>query len=83
MLQPGESQQVTFTFFGHANIVTRVTALCRVEGGPTYEVVLSGEASLINYLLDITEINCGLQVPRVSLGRRLCLETITTGLLAT
>ncbi|XP_071670318.1 hydrocephalus-inducing protein homolog isoform X2 [Patagioenas fasciata] len=62
MLQPGESQQVTFTFFGHANIVTHVTALCRVEGGPTYEVALSGEASLINYLLDTTEINCGLQL---------------------
>uniref|UniRef100_A0A8C9LFZ1 HYDIN n=1 Tax=Pavo cristatus TaxID=9049 RepID=A0A8C9LFZ1_PAVCR len=44
-LQPGESQQVTFTFFGHANLVVHVTALCEVQGGPTYEVVLSGEAS--------------------------------------
>ncbi|NXW03107.1 HYDIN protein, partial [Fregetta grallaria] len=61
-LQPGESQRVTFTFFGHANIVARVMAVCRVEGGPTYKVVLSGEASLINYLLDITEIDCGLQL---------------------
>ncbi|XP_074007853.1 hydrocephalus-inducing protein homolog [Numenius arquata] len=61
LLQPGESQRVTLTFFGHANIVARVMALCRVEGGPTYEVMLSGEASLINYLLDVTEIDCGLQ----------------------
>lgn len=61
-LQPGESQRVTFTFFGHANIVARVMALCKVEGGPTYEIMLSGEASLINYLLDVTEIDCGLQV---------------------
>ncbi|KAM4672094.1 hydrocephalus-inducing protein homolog [Amazona ochrocephala] len=61
-LQPGESQQVMFTFFGHANIITRVTALCRVEGGPSYEMVLSGEASLIRYFLDITEIDCGLQL---------------------
>ncbi|KAI1235393.1 Hydrocephalus-inducing protein, partial [Lamprotornis superbus] len=44
-LQPGESQLVTFTFFGHANIVARVTALCHVQGGPTYEVVVTGEAS--------------------------------------
>ncbi|KAM7040273.1 hydrocephalus-inducing protein homolog [Acridotheres tristis] len=44
-LQPGESQLVTFTFFGHDNIVARVTALCHVEGGPTYEVVVTGEAS--------------------------------------
>ncbi|KFQ76081.1 Hydrocephalus-inducing protein, partial [Phaethon lepturus] len=62
VLQPGESQRVTFTFFGHANIVARVMALCKVEGGPTYEVVLRGEASLINYLLDITEIDWGLQL---------------------
>ncbi|CAM9155734.1 unnamed protein product [Bubo scandiacus] len=62
VLQPGESQRVMFTFFGHTNIVAHVMALCRVEGGPTYEIALSGEASLINYLLDVTEIDCGLQL---------------------
>ncbi|NWS72026.1 HYDIN protein, partial [Crotophaga sulcirostris] len=62
VLQPGESQRVMFTFFGHANIIAHIVALCRVEGGPTYEVALSGEASLINYLLDITEIDYGLQL---------------------
>ncbi|KAM9374294.1 hydrocephalus-inducing protein homolog [Phaethornis superciliosus] len=62
VLQPGKSQQVTFTFFGHTNIIAHVMALCRVEGGPTYEVVLSGEASLISYVLNIREINCGLQL---------------------
>ncbi|NXJ80823.1 HYDIN protein, partial [Trogon melanurus] len=61
VLQPGESQRVAFTFFGHTNIVAHVTALCRVEGGPTYELALKGEASLISYLLDVTEIDCGLQ----------------------
>ncbi|XP_042653703.1 LOW QUALITY PROTEIN: hydrocephalus-inducing protein homolog [Tyto alba] len=62
VLQPGESQQVMFTFFGHTNIVAHVMALCRVEGGPTYEIMLRGEASLINYIIDITEIDCGLQL---------------------
>ncbi|XP_059684686.1 hydrocephalus-inducing protein homolog [Gavia stellata] len=62
VLQPGESQRVTFTFFGHTNIVASVTALCKVEGGPTYEIALSGEASLIDYLLDTTEIDCGLKL---------------------
>ncbi|NXE99000.1 HYDIN protein, partial [Menura novaehollandiae] len=61
MLQPGQSQQVSFTFFGHANIVARVTALCQVEGGPTYEVVLSGEASCPSYQLDMQDIDWGLQ----------------------
>ena len=68
-LQPGQSQHVTFTFFGHANTVTQVTALCRVEGGPSYEVALRGEASRISYLLDTTEIDCGLQVPHAARGR--------------
>ncbi|XP_065519888.1 hydrocephalus-inducing protein-like, partial [Lathamus discolor] len=61
-LQPGQSQRVSFSFFGHANTVSQVTALCRVEGGPSYEVALRGEASHISYLLDTTEIDCGLQV---------------------
>ncbi|NXK86342.1 HYDIN protein, partial [Formicarius rufipectus] len=62
VLQPGESQQVHFTFFGHANIIARVVALCHVEGGPTYEVVLSGEASCLSYHLSTQEIDCGLQL---------------------
>ncbi|KAM9508694.1 hydrocephalus-inducing protein-like isoform 3-T3 [Guaruba guarouba] len=61
-LQPGQSQRIAFTFFGHANTVTQVTALCRVEGGPSYKVALRGEASRISYLLDTSEIDCGLQV---------------------
>ncbi|XP_040433979.1 hydrocephalus-inducing protein homolog, partial [Falco naumanni] len=62
VLPPGKSQRVTFTFVGRTNIAARVTALCSVEGGPTYEIALSGEASLINYFLDVTEIDCGLQL---------------------
>ncbi|XP_005052783.1 PREDICTED: hydrocephalus-inducing protein homolog [Ficedula albicollis] len=47
-LQPGESHTVTFTFFGYANIVARVTALCHVQGGPTYRVVVAGGASPVS-----------------------------------
>nr|XP_030138199.3 hydrocephalus-inducing protein homolog [Taeniopygia guttata]XP_030138200.3 hydrocephalus-inducing protein homolog [Taeniopygia guttata] len=61
-LEPGESELVTFTFFGHANIIARVRALCHVEGGPTYEVVVSGQASCPSFQLDVEEIDWGLQV---------------------
>ncbi|RMC08856.1 hypothetical protein DUI87_13850 [Hirundo rustica rustica] len=61
VLQPGESELVTFTFFGHANIVARVTAQCHVQGGPTYKVVVTGEASCPSYQLDVEEIDWGLQ----------------------
>ncbi|XP_068874988.1 hydrocephalus-inducing protein homolog [Aphelocoma coerulescens] len=61
-LQPGESQQVTFRFSGHLNSIARVTALCNVEGGPTYDVELTGEAQRIHYSLSVREINCGVQM---------------------
>ncbi|XP_032533066.1 hydrocephalus-inducing protein homolog [Chiroxiphia lanceolata] len=62
VLQPGKSQQVPFIFFGHANIIAHVTALCRVEGGLTYEVELRGETSVLTYHLSAEEIDCGLQL---------------------
>ncbi|KAL2300220.1 hypothetical protein Nmel_012186 [Mimus melanotis] len=78
-LQPGESQLVTFTFFGHTNIVARVTALCHVEGGPTYEVVVTGEASCPSYQLDVEEIDWGLQVFNKVLKAKVALRN--TGVL--
>ncbi|KAM7020865.1 hydrocephalus-inducing protein-like isoform 6-T6 [Acridotheres tristis] len=62
VLQPGERQQVSFTFSGHLNTTASVTALCHVEGGPTYEVGLTGEASYLSYSLSQREINCGFQM---------------------
>lgn len=62
VLPPGEIQQVTFSFFGHADISAQVLAVCLVEEGPQYEIALKGEASLITYTLDTTEINFGPQV---------------------
>ncbi|XP_072551301.1 hydrocephalus-inducing protein homolog [Salminus brasiliensis] len=62
VLQPGESQLVTFSFFGHSDIRAEVLALCQVEQGPTYEIVLKGEASLVTYALDATDIDLGHQL---------------------
>ncbi|KAK5867885.1 hypothetical protein PBY51_012341 [Eleginops maclovinus] len=61
-LQPGEQQQVIFSFYGHENVSGEVVARCHVEEGPTYEVKLRGEASVISYSLDSTHIDFGLQL---------------------
>ncbi|XP_058135740.1 hydrocephalus-inducing protein homolog isoform X1 [Dasypus novemcinctus] len=61
VLRPHSSHQISFTFYGHCNIVAQAKALCEVEGGPTYEIMLRGEASLVNYSFDTKEINYGLQ----------------------
>ncbi|XP_042303381.1 LOW QUALITY PROTEIN: hydrocephalus-inducing protein homolog [Sceloporus undulatus] len=71
-LQPKETQKMTFTFYGHADIVAHVKALCEVEGGPTYEVMLSGEASLVSYTFDRKEVDYGLQ-----LFDHICVTEIT------
>ncbi|KAM9191706.1 LOW QUALITY PROTEIN: hydrocephalus-inducing protein homolog [Dugong dugon] len=62
VLQPHSRHQVSFTFYGHCDISARAKALCEVEGGPTYEIILKGEASLVNYSFDTKEINYGLQL---------------------
>ena len=40
------------TFYGHTDIATEVAAICKVQGGPTYQLILAGEASDIEYRLD-------------------------------
>ena len=50
------------TFYGHADIWGQAKAVCEVEGGPTYEITLKGEASLVNYKFDRKEIDYGKQV---------------------
>ncbi|XP_067853715.1 hydrocephalus-inducing protein homolog [Heptranchias perlo] len=62
VLRPNEIQQVAFTFYGHMNIISEVKAICEVEGGPTYEVTLKGEASFIKYAFDRKEIDYGHQL---------------------
>lgn len=46
-LKPGETEQITLTFYGHANIKSTAKALCEVEGGPTYEVDLQGTGLIL------------------------------------
>lgn len=61
-LQPGDQQLVTVCFYGHKDASREVVALCYVEEGPTYEIKLRGEASIISYNLDPTHVDFGLQV---------------------
>lgn len=69
VLRPHSSHQISFTFYGHCDIIAQAKALCEVDGGPTYEIILRGEASLVNYSFDTKDINCGLQV-LPAIGRR-------------
>ncbi|XP_013359426.1 PREDICTED: hydrocephalus-inducing protein homolog isoform X2 [Chinchilla lanigera] len=61
-LRPHSSHQISFTFYGHCDISAQAKALCEVEGGPTYEITLKGQASMVSYSFDTKDINYGLQL---------------------
>ena len=58
-LKPGDMEQITFTFYGHSHIESKAKAICEVDGGPSYEVLLKGEASLVEYRFDCLDIDYG------------------------
>jgi len=51
-LVPGQSEDIEFIFYGHANRKFKGTAICEVEGGPEYEIGLLGDASNVGFKLD-------------------------------
>ena len=78
VLWPHSSHQISFTFYGHCDIIAQAKALCEVEGGPTYEILLRGEASLVSYSFDTKDINYGLQV-LPAIGRRVSGSAFNIG----
>lgn len=59
-LQPGESETVEVSFFGHPFGSFSAIAMCDVLGGPKYELNLKGEASTIEYSFDKTFLDFSL-----------------------
>ncbi|KAF0682818.1 Aste57867_25117 [Aphanomyces stellatus] len=73
LLQPGETESVEFIFYGHANRKFKSVVACEVEGGPEYELTLSGEASSVSYRLDRPYIDFGPVVYNKSEDREFCI----------
>ncbi|KAE9352056.1 Hydrocephalus-inducing protein [Phytophthora rubi] len=59
LLKPNESEKIEFVYYGHANRKFKSTVACEVEGGPEYELTLSGEASSLVYKLDKQSLDFG------------------------
>ncbi len=58
-LHPGETQNLTITYYGHKEIKAQVKAICEIKNGPDYEMHLKGEASVLNYELSEKSIDLG------------------------
>lgn len=58
-LQPNEFGMAEFTFYGHTNSKFKRRIACQVQGGPSYEIDLQGEASTLAYKLDKHHLDYG------------------------
>jgi Flagellar-associated PapD-like len=58
-LRPGESETVEFLYHASSGLKHKALAVCDVDGGPEYEINLTGESSEVNYSLSRYAINFG------------------------
>jgi len=58
-LLPGEIENVEFVYNAFGGQLFKTTAVCHVVGGPSYEVTLAGDSSLITYKLSTHSIDLG------------------------
>ena len=61
-LKPNESQRIQLTFYGHSGVRAKAIARCSVVGGPDYDLMLEGSASLASYFFNKKNVNFGKQV---------------------
>ena len=59
MLQAGESHDVEFHFYAHANRKFKSRAVCVVEGGPEYPIDIVGEGNDLSYRIDTEVLDFG------------------------
>jgi hydrocephalus-inducing protein len=59
ILQPGQTENVEFTFYSGNGINYSGMAVCSVDGGPDYDVPITGDSNFVNYRLSANEIDFG------------------------
>ena len=59
ILNPGETEQVEFMYNAILNQKIKTAAICSVEGGPQYEVLIVGDSSLMTYKLSPNLLDFG------------------------
>lgn len=61
-LKPNESQRIQFTFYGHPGVRAKAIARCSVVGGPDYDLMMEGSASLASYFFNKKYVDYGKQL---------------------
>lgn len=58
-LEPGQTENVEFTFQAGHGLLYNGIAVCSVDGGPDYEVPIIGESSFVDFRLSTNELDYG------------------------
>mmetsp|Transcript_3107 Transcript_3107/g.11897 ORF Transcript_3107/g.11897 Transcript_3107/m.11897 type:complete len:4490 (-) Transcript_3107:1724-15193(-) len=58
-LQPGDVQNIQFIYRGSQDVSLLTHAICKVEGGPDYQVLLKAESGTISYSIDKNVVDFG------------------------
>jgi hydrocephalus-inducing protein len=58
-LEPGQVENVEFTFQAGHGLLYSGVAVCSVDGGPDYEVPILGESSFVDFRLSATNLDYG------------------------
>jgi hydrocephalus-inducing protein len=56
-LEPGQEENVEFTYQAGNGILYNGVAVCSVDGGPDYEVPITGDSNEVQYKLSTHEID--------------------------
>ena len=62
ILQPNQTENVEFTFYAGNGLTYNGMAVCSVDGGPDYDVPITGSSHTVNYKLSTNSLDYG-EVP--------------------
>ncbi|GFH15841.1 rhodanese domain-containing protein [Haematococcus lacustris] len=74
VLKAGASETITFAFFAYPGVKASATAMCLVEGGPTYQVAMSGESNNIKYAVEPQFVDMGQQLFNKTVEREVVIS---------
>ncbi|MCO5608438.1 hypothetical protein L7F22_062648 [Adiantum nelumboides] len=60
-LEPGDKERVQISFNAYPGYQCHIKAICKVEGGPQYSILLEAESGLLSYSLSETSLDFGFQ----------------------
>jgi hydrocephalus-inducing protein len=76
ILQPHETENVEFTYYAGSGLKYSGMAVCSVDGGPDYDVPISGDSSFVSFKLSTNELDFGEVAYNETISKDFFIENI-------